>query len=169
MKLFIKKLQKHRFGLIFLLTLILISISFTTRLVLLLDSQGVAELSIGTILEAFLIGFLFDLVNATYFIVPFLTYLWICPERLYNKRWHKYVLNSLLFFFVSLLVFNSFSEWFFWEEFSTRFNFIAVDYLVYTTEVIGNIQQSYPIEWYVAAALAITILIVYRFRSWTTH
>ena len=30
------------------------------------------------------------------------------------------------------------AEWFFWDEFSSRFNFIAVDYLVYTTEVIGN-------------------------------
>ena len=42
------------------------------------------------------------------------------------------------------------AEWTFWEEFQTRFNFIAVDYLVYTTEVIGNIRESYP----VAAILA---------------
>ena len=37
------------------------------------------------------------------------------------------------------------SEYFFWSEFGVRYNFIAVDYLVYTNEVVGNIMESYPI------------------------
>ncbi|HNP07185.1 MAG TPA: hypothetical protein PKN99_06145 [Cyclobacteriaceae bacterium] len=167
MKSFLEKVKHHRFGLLVLISLLVVSISFFTRLFLLIAADGIQELSILSILEAFLIGFFFDLINATYFIIPVLIYLWLCPERIYNKRWHKYVLNSILFFFTSLLIFNSISEWFFWEEFTTRFNFIAVDYLVYTTEVIGNIQQSYPIEWYIGAALAFSALIVYQFRSWT--
>lgn len=169
MKLFLERVQKHRFGLLFLLTLILVGTSFITRVVLFIDTPKDAELSLISVLEAFFIGFFFDLVTASYFIIPMLFYLWICPERLYHKKWHKYVLNSLLFFFTALLIFNSFSEFFFWEEFTTRFNFIAVDYLVYTTEVIGNIQQSYPVELYFGIALAVTAAIVYYFRSWTTH
>lgn len=165
----IRRFQKHRFGLIALVSLILVAISFITRIVLLIDSDGVQELSFLTILEALLIGFFFDLANATYFIIPLTLYLWLCPERIFLRRWNGYILRILLFLFVSLLIFNSFSEWFFWEEFSTRFNFIAVDYLVYTTEVIGNIRQSYPIEWLVAGALGITGIVVYSFRSWTTH
>ena len=43
-----------------------------------------------------------------------------------------------------ILLFGAVAEWFFWEEFSSRFNFIAVDYLIYTNEVIGNIRESYP-------------------------
>ena len=35
-------------------------------------------------------------------------------------------------------------KWFFWDEFGVRFNFIAVDYLVYTHEVIGNIRGKLP-------------------------
>ena len=42
------------------------------------------------------------------------------------------------------LVFVSVAEFVFWNEFASRFNFIAVDYLVYTNEVIGNIRESYP-------------------------
>ena len=42
----------------------------------------------------------------------------------------------------------------FWQEFSTRFDFIAVDYLVYTHEVIGNIVESYPLGWWLAAVAA---------------
>jgi hypothetical protein len=54
------------------------------------------------------------------------------------------------------------SEFVFWQEFTTRFNFIAVDYLVYTQEVIGNIRQSYPVRAILSAiavaALAIVLL-----------
>lgn len=45
------------------------------------------------------------------------------------------------------------SEIVFWSEFGVRFNFIAVDYLVYTHEVIGNIVESYPMVPLVAAML----------------
>ena len=37
------------------------------------------------------------------------------------------------------------AEWCFWEEFGIRYNFIAVDYLVYRREVTGNIYESYPL------------------------
>ena len=57
--------------------------------------------------------------------------------------------NSLyfttLFLYVLLIIFNAVSEYFFYNEFGVRYNFIAVDYLIYTTEVIGNIMESYPI------------------------
>ena len=43
----------------------------------------------------------------------------------------------------ALMVFVGASELVFWNEFASRFNFIAVDYLVYTNEVIGNIRESY--------------------------
>jgi len=33
------------------------------------------------------------------------------------------------------------AEWFFWEEFSVRFNFISVDYLVYRREATDNCCQ----------------------------
>jgi len=46
---------------------------------------------------------------------------------------------------VFALLFVAVAEGLFWQEFTTRFSFIAVDYLLYTTEVIGNIRESYPI------------------------
>ena len=44
-----------------------------------------------------------------------------------------------------MIIFNAVSEYFFYNEFGVRYNFIAVDYLIYTNEVIGNIMESYPI------------------------
>ena len=59
------------------------------------------------------------------------------------------------------LVILAVSEWVFWDEFESRFNFIAVDYLVYTNEVIGNIRQSYPLlTWLSLCALTSLVLAV---------
>lgn len=52
---------------------------------------------------------------------------------------------------VSCLLLMMAVEGVFWNEFSTRLNFIAVDYLLYTTEVLGNIRESYPLGLVLAA------------------
>ena len=68
--------------------------------------------------------------------------------------------NSLyfttLFLYVLLIIFNAVSEYFFYNEFGVRYNFIAVDYLIYTTEVIGNIMESYPIITLFTAIFVVT-------------
>ncbi|TGD59704.1 LTA synthase family protein [Flavobacterium humi] len=50
-----------------------------------------------------------------------------------------------IFIFVLAIIQNAVSEYFFWNEFGVKYNFIAVDYLVYTNTVIGNIIESYPV------------------------
>ena len=59
---------------------------------------------------------------------------------------------------VFVLLFIAVAEATFWLEFSTRFNFIAVDYLLYTHEVLGNIRESYPVPWIVAGIAAAAML-----------
>ena len=56
------------------------------------------------------------------------------------------------------------SEWVFWDEFGSRFNFIAVDYLVYTHEVIGNIWESYPVGRLLAVLALPAVLAVWLSR-----
>jgi hypothetical protein len=51
----------------------------------------------------------------------------------------------VIFIYVLLILQNGLSEYFFWNEFGVKYNFIAVNYLIYTNEVIGNIMQSYPV------------------------
>ncbi len=53
----------------------------------------------------------------------------------------------------------------FWDEFGVRFNFIAVDYLIYTYEVVSNINQSYPLPLIITAliaAVALTFLLFHK-------
>jgi phosphoglycerol transferase MdoB-like AlkP superfamily enzyme len=155
----------HRFNAIFLLALLIVCISMLTRFLLLIKSGSAVDYSFLNLIGIFFVGLFYDLVNASYVILPLLLYVWLIPGKIYAKRWHRFVLYGIFFFFTFLLLFNAVSEWLFWDEFNTRFNFIAVDYLVYTTEVIGNIQQSYPITWIVLGIIVLTGLITYLIRS----
>jgi phosphoglycerol transferase MdoB-like AlkP superfamily enzyme len=63
----------------------------------------------------------------------------------YRSKIRFWLFSFVIFLFVICILQNAISEYLFWNEFGVRYNFIAVDYLVYTNEVIGNIMQSYPV------------------------
>lgn len=113
----------------------------------------------GSLFAAIVVGVIQDLVYASYVAVPVLLYLVLVPQRLFASRIQR--IASWIFFlcFWWVVLFQAVSEWIFWDEFGVRFNFIAVDYLVYTTEVIDNIVQSYPIGAIVATIAACALLI----------
>ena len=67
----------------------------------------------------------------------------------------------VIFLYVLLILQNAISEFFFWNEFGVKYNFIAVNYLIYTNEVIGNIMQSYPVVPIFSALFIVTGTITY--------
>jgi phosphoglycerol transferase MdoB-like AlkP superfamily enzyme len=87
-------------------------------------------------------------------------YLLPLPALAYNRASGRIGLYLLYVATIFGLLFVAASELVFWNEFGVRFNFIAVDYLVYTTEVIGNIRESYPVGLWMAliGVLALAIL-----------
>jgi len=134
----------NRFTFITLVFIIFLSISVITRSVLLIKAINTVDLSFIYILKIYLVGAFYDFVTVSYIIIPFVLYLLVLPKKLFNHKIHKYITYIFTYILLFAVVFYAFAEWFFWDEFSVRFNFIAVDYLVYTTEVIGNIRESYP-------------------------
>ncbi len=50
-------------------------------------------------------------------------------------------------------VFLVISEWFFFDEFDSRFNTVAIDYLIYPHEVFTNLRESYPLPLIIASCL----------------
>jgi len=79
----------------------------------------------------------------------------------YRKQIRLGLYSLTVFLFVLIIVQNAVSEFFFWNEFGVRYNFIAVDYLVYTNTVIGNIMESYPVVPLFLGVGIITIGITY--------
>lgn len=79
----------------------------------------------------------------------------------YRKQIRIITFSFTIFLYVLIIIQNTVSEFFFWNEFGVRYNFIAVDYLVYTNTVIGNIMESYPVIPLFIGVGILTILITY--------
>lgn len=108
------------------------------------------------------VGVIFDAAVATCFILPWTLYDLVLPARLASRAARRAEAGwsaawAILYTFLILCV--AAMEFVFWSEFGSRFNFVAVDYLVYTHEVIGNIRESYPVGTWLAAALAAAIVV----------
>ena len=93
------------------------------------------------------IGFWFDLVTLSFLLLPIALYNLLLPQRWQGSVADKIAGVTYRFLFSYSLLFGAVAEHLFWSEFTTRFNFIAVDYLIYTQEVISNIVESYPLPW----------------------
>ncbi|MBD9484897.1 LTA synthase family protein [Pseudomonas sp. PDM14] len=116
-----------------------------TRCLLLITHFGDADASLTDLFGMFSVGLIYDLSFLLYAAAPLATYLLLCPQRLWRHRSHQWLLRVLLGLSLFAMLFTAVAEWLFWDEFGVRFNFIAVDYLVYSEEVINNILESYPI------------------------
>ena len=79
-----------------------------------------------------------------------------------RKGWCKAGLLFTMGLYIFLMIVNAVSECVFWNEFGVRYNFIAVDYLVYTNEVIGNIMESYPIVPLFLGVLLVAVLVSWK-------
>ncbi|WP_020396567.1 LTA synthase family protein [Thiolinea disciformis] len=126
---------------------IFLAINFATRIGLMLFEQDASLATPTLILEIFSIGLLHDLAAATYVLVPFALLALLFGNRPWQRRLYAIIVSALVAGSVFGFLFTALAEGTFWNEFSSRFNFIAVDYLVYTREVLGNIWQSYPVTW----------------------
>lgn len=144
--------------------LVYICIALLTRTYLLIFSRADVSWNIWELLKVYGIGTFYDILSVAYILIPFALFTIFYTDKAYNKRWR--IAASYTFFGIAIgaAVFGAFAEYFFWEEFSTRFNFIAIDYLIYTSEVTNNIFESYNIPlvvslWCVITAAIITISI----------
>ena len=124
------------------------------------------NISFFPLVSTFVIGFLFDVGTVSFFAIPYVIYLLIVPQKLYGSIFDRiityfgYALGLLIF------LFSFFAEITFWDEFQRRFNFIAVDYLIYTFEVVKNINESYPIPLLFGAILvALSIVLIFTKRK----
>ena len=121
-----------------------LAVNLVTRVGLALFNGDLAEFLPWRVAGWLAIGTVYDLAVAAFWILPFALAAWLWPAtRLRTGLRIVFVGFGLVA--CAVLAFTLASELVFWNEFSSRFNFIAVDYLIYTREVIGNIRESYPI------------------------
>ena len=135
-----------------------------TRLVLLAASFAQAEATPAAILGIFAGGLVYDLAFLAYAGLALAAVVFLLPQSCWGSGPARRVPQLLLFTACFAMLFVALSEWIFWDEFGVRFNFIAVDYLVYSKEVVDNILQSYPVWPLLGAIGALALLVAYRLR-----
>src|SRR5688572_21691660 len=140
------------FGTVFLL------VGFATRLMLLLKAAHDVTWT-PSLLVSFAWGAVYDLGAASFVALPLVVLLTLLPAGALQSRWSRFAVHAVGFATLFTLLFGAVAEWTFWDEFGVRFNFIAVDYLVYTTEVLGNIRESYSLPLIISSLLVLTALL----------
>jgi phosphoglycerol transferase MdoB-like AlkP superfamily enzyme len=161
----LKKIFQHRFGPVLLMALLVVSVSLLTRIVLIVYSFGELDNSFFGIIGSLLLGVFYDLIVASFFVLPLAVYCWLMKDSLYRQRWQKAVLYFFFILAIIIIVFNAIAEFVFWDEFKSRFNFIAVDYLVYTNEVMNNIIESYNMPLVITGLLIAGALLFWPIRK----
>jgi len=144
--------------------LLFLAAQFAIRLALALNSAG--DLSPGPQdwLLPFLIGFWSDILALLPIIAVLMTGPLLMPASLAGRRFDRALGLSAFAVLLFLMALQAAGEYFFWDEFTTRFNFIAVDYLVYTQEVLENIVESYPVYPLLALIAVLAVLGTYLLR-----
>ncbi|MEJ4089252.1 LTA synthase family protein [Galbibacter orientalis] len=153
-------------------------LSFIVRVSFLIWNFSEVDKGGFTLIKTFGIGFLFDIATISFFAIPYLAYLLFFPKRFYGSIVDKIITYFGFSIGVLIIFFSFFGEFTFWDEFQRRYNFIAVDYLIYTYEVVKNINESYPLPILISAMLVLvltSIFITYKlgyfnktFKSVTT-
>ena len=158
-------ISDERLRLWWLLGALYLVVSTLTRVVLAGVAIGQGQASPGNLPVMMAVGLLFDVVTALNLFALFALYLVVVPRRILNSRWHRRLLFGIFSLVVFGLIYLGAVEYFFFDEFNSRFNFVAVEYLIYPHEVFVNIWQSYPVARVLVAALALTALVIWLMRK----
>jgi len=155
----------HRLRVLWVLLLTYLAFNAVVRLGLALANGELSPLMPWRLVPAMAIGLTFDIGTASFFLAPLGLLLLAWPNAAHRSL--RIVMLALLLPLLVLLVFVGFAEFTFWNEFASRFNFIAVDYLIYTNEVIGNIRESYNLPLLLGGVGAVTLALWGMLVRWT--
>lgn len=160
-----ERMRQSRYGLAAFLFVSYLGMWSVLRLALHV-SFGPEQASAGETLRAFLAGIHRDIFIALWFMLP--TLMWFClvPGRWFPRPWHRGLFWLAAFLGGTVQVFLLVAEFYFFEEFKSRFNTVAVDYIIYPHEVFINIWDSYPVLPVVLACAAVAGVWTWLARRW---
>jgi len=153
-----RRLFATRYGAVWLFIAIFLTLQTLVRTVLVAASWNAFDPTPRLLARIYGAGLLWDGVTVLYATAPFALYAFFVPDWVWRSRPHRFALHGLWILASFVLLFAATAEWLFWQEFASRFNFIAVDYLVYTREVIANVRESYPAAGLLAGMLGVAAL-----------
>jgi len=134
------------------------------RLVILVWSaaEGMAVGWLG--IPVFLHGVIDDIATAFVLSAPVALVL-LLVGNWWQRRFLAVIGHLAFLFFLWILITSAVGELIFWNEFTSRYNDIAVNYLIFPREVIGNIHQSFDLIILMPLALVTTVICYFVLRA----
>src|SRR5262245_45835758 len=163
--------KRSRYGFAAFCFLALLVYWLVLRLVLLFAFRP-TSLSFLDVVRALLSGLHRDVFVALVETIPVLGWMLLVPNRWFQARWHRCIFLGGFSAIAFTQVFLLFVEFYFFEEFKSRYNTVAVDYLVYPYEVFVNIWESYHVGIILVICLVLSLAWVFAAsrmfsRMWT--
>ena len=118
---------------------------FVLRVVLLVSFAQVRQLGLAERLGVLWVGLRFDLLAALGLALPQALHLALLPSGWLAHRWTRWLAECQWLVAFLFLPWICVTEYLFFDEFQSRLNYIAFEYLAYPTEVCCNVWQSYPV------------------------
>jgi len=148
---------RTRFGLLCVVGAVFLALMFLLRTALFIRAFASADHTLWGIAKMYVAGAFYDLVAFFYGAIPVVVFLVLAPDKMFRWKVFRYLALALYFFLIYAMLFDVVAEWLFWDEFDVRYNFVAVDYLIYTHEIVGNIWESYPLPALLSGLLVFTV------------
>ena len=158
-----KIILPNRFALLKGFVLLFLGISFILRVIFLIWNFSETDHGIAALATTFLTGFFYDIGTVSFFALVGALYFLAMPKKFIGSLVDRIICYIAFTLGVLIIYFSFFAEITFWDEFQRRFNFVAVDYLIYTNEVVKNINESYPIPLLIGGMVVLVALTVIFF------
>jgi phosphoglycerol transferase MdoB-like AlkP superfamily enzyme len=113
---------------------------------------------------ALAVGATYDALVALWLAAPMMLYLVVVSRHGYGRPTHRFLRRAWLAVALFGALFVAAAEVVFFDEFDGRFNFVAVDYLIYPTEVVTNIWQSYPVVPVLVGLACVVVALMWVLR-----
>ncbi len=154
-----------RFALLKGFILLFLLLSFILRVIFLIWNFSETDHGALNLLKTFFTGLFFDIGTISFFGLFASIYLLAIPKRFIGSKADRILCYTGFSIGILIIYFSFFAEITFWDEFQRRFNFIAVDYLIYTYEVVKNINESYPLPILIGGMVILVLFTVFGFKK----
>ncbi|OBX25406.1 phosphoglycerol transferase MdoB-like AlkP superfamily enzyme [Gelidibacter algens] len=154
-----------RFTLLKGFVLLFLAISLLLRVIFLIWNFSETDHALVALATIFLTGLFYDIGTVSFFALVGALYFLAMPKKFIGSLADRMLCYTGFTLGVLIIFFSFFAEITFWDEFQRRFNFIAVDYLIYTYEVVKNINESYPLPILIGGMGILVVVTVLLFKK----
>lgn len=158
-------LDRSRWDLVALAVLVMLIASAATRLILIGAHFDQLAGDFWRIPVALAMGTVFDLLVALAATLPFLTLLLVTPDSWIRSKVGRGLIFVAYYVLFYAVLYLGVTEFYFFDEYNSRFNYVAVDYLIYPHEVFVNLWDTYPVLQALLAVGLISAVTLYLLRG----